>query len=208
MLWAALIVGIGSVGYLLVRQGPGVQPVASPNGSAPHHAGHSSQPGPTASHANTARATAASQHVLAPARASAIGFAGRPGDNSDMAKLAIDRSAAPAWRPDWYTTARFGNLYPGTGLLLDMGRSVTITAVRIALSQARGAGLQVRVGPAPTLSRLQPVAQVANVGGVVHLRPTEPAHGRFVLIWFTRLPRDQAGTFQERVSGIKVNGDS
>jgi hypothetical protein len=25
------------------------------------------------------------------------------------------------WHADWYTTARFGNLYPGTGLLVDMG---------------------------------------------------------------------------------------
>jgi len=200
--------GVGSIGYLLVSARSGVQPAATADTSGSPRTGPSSHPAPGSSGATTAPATAVSQLALSPARASAIGFAGRPGDNSDLARLAIDRNATTAWRTDWYTTARFGNLYPGTGLLLDMGRSVTITAVRIALSQARGAGLQVRVGPAPALSRLRPVAHAADAAGTVHLRPTEPARGRYVLIWFTRLPRDQAGTFQERVAGIRVDGRS
>jgi hypothetical protein len=207
VLGAALIAGIGSAGYLLVRQGSGVQPAAGAHNAAPHRAGHASHAAPTVTHATTAPA-AASPRVLAPASASAIGFAGRPGDNGDLAKLAIDRKPATAWRTDWYTTASFGNLYPGTGLLLDMGRPVTITAVRVTLSRARGAGLQVRVGSAPTLSSLRLIARTANASGVVHLRPAQPAHGRYVLIWFTRLPPDPAGTFEERVSGIRVNGRS
>jgi hypothetical protein len=206
MFGAALIAGIGSAGYLLVGQGSGVQPAAGAHNAAPHRASHASHAAPTVTHATTAPAAAASPRLLTPASASAIGFAGRPGDNSDLAKLAIDRKPSTAWRTDWYTTARFGNLYPGTGLLLDMGRRVTITAVRITLNRARGAGLQVRVGSAPTLSSLRLIARAANASGVVHLRPAQPALGRYVLIWFTRLPPDQAGTFEERVSGILLNG--
>jgi hypothetical protein len=208
VLGAALIAGIGSAGYVLVRQGSGVQRAAGVHDAAPHRSGHASHPAPTATHAATAPAAAAWPRVLAPASASAIGFAGRPGDNSDLAKLAIDRKPTTAWRTDWYTTARFGNLYPGTGLLLDMGRAVTITAVRITLSRAPGAGLQVRVGSAPRLTSLRPVAHAANASGVVHLRTARPAHGRYVLLWFTRLPPDRAGTFEERVSGIRVKGRS
>jgi hypothetical protein len=192
-------------GYLLVSQGSGVQPAARAHNAAPRRADHSSHAAPTATH--TTKASAASPRVLTPASASAIGFAGRPGDNSDLANLAID-APATAWRTDWYTTARFGNLYPGTGLLLDMGRPVTITAVRITLSRAPGASLQVRVGSAPVLSSLRAVADAANAGGRLHLRTAQPAHGRYVLIWLTRLPRDPAGTFEERVSGISLSGRS
>ncbi|MGE5287484.1 MAG: hypothetical protein ACM3ML_09830 [Micromonosporaceae bacterium] len=35
-----------------------------------------------------------------------------------------------------------------------------------------------------------------NAGGVVRLRLTTPAHGRYLLIWFTSLARDPAGIFR------------
>ena len=50
------------------------------------------------------------------------------GDDPGHVRLAIDGSSGTAWHTDWYTTAHFGNLYSGTGLLVDMGRPVTITA--------------------------------------------------------------------------------
>jgi hypothetical protein len=46
--------------------------------------------------------------------------------------------------------------------------------------------------PAPKMT----VASAASAGGRVRLRLATPAHGRYVLIWFTRLPPDPAGTFQ------------
>jgi eukaryotic-like serine/threonine-protein kinase len=87
-----------------------------------------------------------------------------------------------------------------------MGRAVTITTAEITLGRARGASLQLRVGSAPALASLRPVAYAANAAGVVHLRLTRPAHGRYVLIWFTSLPPDPAGTFQESVHGLQLKG--
>jgi hypothetical protein len=145
--------------------------------------------------------------TLTPASATAFGPNGAgQGDNSDLAYLAIDGNPATAWRTDWYTTAHFGDLYPGTGLLADMGRPTTIIAVRITLGPAHGAGFQLRVGTAPALADLRPVAQAANAGGVVYLRLTTPAHGRYVLIWFTSLPPDPAGGFQVSVYDLQVEG--
>jgi hypothetical protein len=146
-------------------------------------------------------------HTLTPVSATAFGPYGvGQGDNANLAPLAIDRIRATAWHSDWYTTARFGNLYPGTGLLVDMGRRVTITAARLTLGSAHGARLQLRVGTAPALPNLRPVAHAANAGGVVHIRLMVPAHGRYVLIWFTRLPPDPAGTFQVSVYGLRLEG--
>jgi hypothetical protein len=41
---------------------------------------------------------------------------------------------------------------------------------------------------------------------VLRLRFSRPAHGRYVLVWFTRLPADPAGTFQASVYNIKLTG--
>ena len=66
--------------------------------------------------------------TLIPVSATAVGPAGvGRGDNPQLASKAIDRSLTTAWHTDWYTSARFGNLYPGTGLVLDVGRRVAVT---------------------------------------------------------------------------------
>jgi Helix-turn-helix domain len=203
VLGVALVAGLGLTGYLLASPGHSTAPSAGAHRATPHHADHASHaaPAPTA----TAPAAAAPR-TLTPASAAAFGFTGGPGDHSDLAHLAIDRNPATAWHTDWYTTAQFGNLYPGTGLLMDMGRPVTITAVRITLGRAQGAGLQLRVGSAPALASLRPVAHSTNAGGVVHLRFTQPAHGRYVLIWFTRLPPEPVGTFRASVYSLQIEG--
>jgi len=206
--WAALIMGVGSIGYLLVSARSGVQPAATADTSGSPRTGPSSPPAPASSRATTAPAVATSQRALSPARASAIGFAGRPGDNSDMARLAIDRNATTAWRTDWYTTARFGNLQTGTGLLLDMGRPVTITTAQVTLGRTPGADIELRAGNVPALADLRTVARATNAGGVVRLRPAGPVRGRYLLIWFTVLPPDPAGTFQASVSSIQLAGRS
>ena len=164
----------------------------------------------TARKASAAPSTAppaAAAQTLAPVSATAFGMGGAgQSDNPQDAQQAIDGSATTAWSTDWYTTAQFGNLYPGTGLLLDMGRPVTVTAARIVLGPSPGADLQIRVGSTPALAGLPPVAHAANVGGVVSLQLTTPARGRYVLIWFTGLPPDPAGTFQASVYDVHVQG--
>jgi Helix-turn-helix domain len=176
-----------------------------------HQASHS--PAPKASTAATpapkVSAVAAPARVLKPASVAAFGSSGAGGgDNSNLAPLAIDGNPATAWHTDWYATASFGDLYPGTGLLVDMGRPVTVEAVKITLGSAHGARLQVRVGASPALPDLRPVARAAGVGGVVRLHVTTPARGRYVLIWFTSLPPDTAGTFQASVYDVRLTGRS
>jgi len=178
--------------------------------SVTHHRGHGTQAASAPAPApKTATPTAVAARALTPATAAAFGPAGAgQGDNPALAPLAIDANPATAWHTAWYTSAHFGNLYPGTGLLVDMGRPVTITAARITLGLAHGASLQLRVGATPALAGLPPVAHAANAGGVVHLRLTTSARGRYVLIWFTSLPPDPAGTFQASVHNLRLDGRS
>jgi hypothetical protein len=175
---------------------------------ATHPPGHHrpAPPAPASAPGTPAPGTVAAR-TLTPVSATAFGpYGGGQGDNGDLAHLAIDAHPATAWHTDWYATARFGNLYPGTGLLVDMGRPVTITAAQITLGAGHGARFQLRVGAAPALADLPPVAHAANAGGVVRLQLVPPAHGRYVLIWFTSLPPDPAGTFQASVHSLRLEG--
>jgi hypothetical protein len=164
----------------------------------------------TASHgaATAPGQPAAAARTLTPASAVAFDpYGDGQGDNSALAHLAIDASPVTGWHTDWYTTASLGNLEPGTGLLVDMGRTVQLTGAQITLGSIPGADFQLRVGAtAATLADLRPVASATGAGGRVHLRLARPAHGRYVLIWFTRLPPDASGTFQASVDHMRLEG--
>jgi hypothetical protein len=128
------------------------------------------------------------------------------GDNPQSAAFAITPHSSLPWRSQWYATADFGLLKHGTGLLLDMGRRVTISSVRIYLDPYRGANLQLRVGNTATVEGLKTAARASDVGGTVSLRLREPARARYLLIWFTLLPPNGAGQFQASVYRVVVNG--
>jgi hypothetical protein len=200
-----LVVALGFVAYHFLPAS-GHAPPAAGNPMVTHrHAGRSStNPAPKTSQVPARSTPTLPARALTPVSAAAAGPRG--GDNPQRAHRAVDGSHATAWRTDWYTNPRFGNLYPGTGLLLDMGHPVTITGVQIRLGSAPGARFQIRVGGARDPAERPPAARAAGARGVVRLRLSRPAHGRYVLLWFTRLPADPAGTFQASVYDIKLEG--
>lgn len=55
---------------------------------------------------------------------------------------------------------------------------------------------------------LRPVASAANAGGNLRLRLAKPVRGRYVLIWFTRLPPDPAGAYEAKVYNVRLRGSS
>ena len=87
-----------------------------------------------------------------------------------------------------------------------MGRTVAITSAQINLGHATGASLQLRVGGQPALARMPAVAHASGAGGMVRLHLSRPAHGRYVLVWFTRLPTNPSGAFQARVHSVSLQG--
>ena len=176
----------------------GGQPTAAPS-VTPSVQGSTAQANSTV----TPSASPVAEQVLTPASVAAFGPGG--GDGAPQAALAVSGNPATPWRTDWYTTPFFGSLYTGTGLLLDMGRTVTITSVRLSLGTP-GADLQLRAGSSPVLADLPRVASSSGAGGTVTLRPSTPAHARYLLIWFTKLPRDASGTYQASVYRITVTG--
>jgi len=164
-------------------------------------------PATTPSVSTTPSAHPVAIRALAPASVAAFGPAGlADGDNPQLAALAVGRNAATPWYSQWYATPGFADLKAGTGLLLDMGRTVTVSSVRLSLVSHSGADLALRAGSKPVLSRLPQVASAPNAGSTVHFQLGAPAHVRYVLIWFTKLPPDTAGTYQASVYKIIVQG--
>ena len=159
--------------------------------------------------ANPAQRSSVSAHALRslrPLSAQAFDPYG-PGDNDQLAPLAIDHSLTTAWQTDWYASPAFGNLQPGSGLMLDLGRTVTITGAQVLLGAPRGADFQLRAGmSAGSLADLPVLARESGAGGWVRIRLSAPVHARYVVIWFTRLPADSSGTFQVSVFDVGLEG--
>lgn len=176
--------------------------------------GHSSAASPPAAPARGDRSKASPSMQAAPVSrslgvtsAAAFGPDGlSDGDNPGIATRIVDVSTDQPWYSLWYATPQFGNLQSGTGILLDMGQTVTVSSVRLVLGAALGADVRVRVGDNPYPADLLTAASAYGVGGTVRLTATTPATGRYVLIWFTRLPPAAQGHYQVSVYSVEVDG--
>lgn len=215
VLAVAVLALLGFASYKFISGAGRAQRTASVTSQHPVRGG---QPTPAArapsAQASTARSSPTTSpsgspepvKVLTPASVAAFGPSGTAdGDNPQQASLAVAGNPATPWTSDWYATPEFGNLQAGTGLLLDMGRTVTVTSVRLSLGNS-GADLQVRAGGTPTLADLPQVASSPGGGSTVQLALSTPAHARYLLIWFTKLPPDASGTYQASIYRITVQG--
>jgi hypothetical protein len=128
------------------------------------------------------------------------------GDHPNLAPGVINGGDGQAWESKWYATPEFGNLQSGTGLLFDMGKTVTVSSVRLVLGAPVGADIQVQVENTVLPAELPVAASASDVGGTVQLRLTTPASGRYVLVWFTRLPPSSNGRDQVDVYSATVYG--
>jgi hypothetical protein len=124
----------------------------------------------------------------------------KPGDSEDGAKApaAIDGNPATAWSTQWYGSANLGGLKPGTGLLLDMGKPVSLSQVEVLFGPG-GTNADIYLGNTATVSQdsfgtYTKVATGTHVSGDYKYSVTSKATGRYVLIWLTSLPPATPGS--------------
>jgi hypothetical protein len=156
--------------------------------------------------------------VLKPVGAQGFDALSTPGqdpsnENTGQAKYAIDGKPATAWDTQWYASARFGNLKSGTGLLIDMGKAVRLSSVTVTFGAAPGANVRIEVGnsnarAASTLASFTTVARGSNLGGTHTFTAHGAATGRYVLIWFTKLPSNSSHQYEAEVFNVIVRGSS
>jgi cytoskeletal protein RodZ len=170
-----------------------VQPAKKPKPSASGHA----TPSPSAS--------ATAVQTLKPVSATAYGPWGVTGDNPQDASLAIDGSSSTYWQSDWYSTADFGGLKTGTGLLIDFGRPVTIVSADLDLGDP-GTYVELRGGDTSSPTALKTIGGTKDAGDSTTIRPQETPV-RYLLVWFTKLPPTSSG-FQASLNNISFQGHS
>jgi hypothetical protein len=154
--------------------------------------------------------------TLAPAGARGydpLDTSGDPRDENDnVAGYAIDQDPATSWRSQYYLgNPVFGGLKAGSGLIVDMGRKVRLSSVTVMFGAAPGAGVSIRVGNDDTLAAsavpsFTTVATADGIGGRHTFTATRSVRARYVLIWFTRLPRVSPGTYQAQIFSIVFHG--
>jgi hypothetical protein len=152
----------------------------------------------------SASASAQPMVVVKPEKATGFDPLADRDEKNEMAPLAIDGKPSTLWKTENYNSADLGNLKAGVGLLLDMGKSMPIGDVVATLADTSGASVELKVGDSPELGSLKTVAKEKNGSGKITLKPDQAASGKYVLIWFTRLPAD-AGKFHGTIYEVVVH---
>ena len=175
--------------------------------------------GPSKSGSSSASPSVAANTVLTPVSAGgfdALGGANDPGNEDNAgAPMAIDGNPSTSWHTQYYDgNPVFGGLKQGTGLVLDMGKPVSLRSVTIDFGPEAGASVAIMVGNNNSVSpqglaSFTKVAKRKHLGGGTQVFPTSSAtRGRYVLIWFTRLPPQpgSATVFEAFISNVVVRG--
>jgi serine/threonine protein kinase len=160
----------------------------------------------------------ASATLLAPVAAQGFDALRTPAEdpsdeNSSLAVNLINHSPEGWETHEYYGSSHFGNLKSGSGLILDMGRPVTITSVTITFGTAPGADVQLKIGNsnARSAANEQSMATVASMNNAVGQQMftiTKPVTGRYLVVWFTNLPQvpHVPGKYRAEIFTIMIRG--
>jgi serine/threonine protein kinase len=137
-------------------------------------------------------------------------------ENDDDIGLAVDGKPSTGWTTNWYTSANFGNLKPGLGLVIDLGAARRVTDVTIDFGAS---GTSYEIWAATGTSDPPDVAPLASGGPWEQaLDKTDADESRssvsldqqittrYVLIWLTSLPPDDQGTYTGVVNEVTIEG--
>ncbi|QBI56731.1 protein kinase family protein [Streptomonospora litoralis] len=129
-------------------------------------------------------------------------------EHNEIAGQAIDGQGTTGWHTEGYDTADLGGLKSGVGLIVDLGQPAEVHDVSLNLGQGPH-DLQILVGDAADPAALgageSPAAQKSGVQGEVDIGLAEPATGRYVVVWFTSLPRDDV-RYRGTVNEVELRG--
>lgn len=125
-------------------------------------------------------------------------------ENPDLAKFAIDGKPKTSWVTTNYYSNTFGKK-SGVGLLIDLGESTKVAHVEVTFNApAHGASVFLSDSATPDLATAQVLGIVSNSNKVEAFTPEKPITGQYVLIWLTKLPRNEIGNYVGGIAEVKV----
>jgi eukaryotic-like serine/threonine-protein kinase len=129
----------------------------------------------------------------------------------------VDDDLSDGWASDTYTTADFGSIKPGMGILINLGQPRHVATVRVELGAA-GATAEIRAGnedpgndtagDEQIYQTYEPVGEPQQQGGTTMVFSSfDPqATYQYLMVWFTELPPDGDG-FRVEVQQVVVEGN-
>jgi hypothetical protein len=181
-----------------------------------HRGQHAGAALPTHGPSSSAAPSAAAAVVLKPVGANSFDVYGNDGGNEDGAdaQYVIAGIHGKYWHTSYYLNyPAFGNLKPGTGLILDMGRQVRLSQVVVQFGSTCCAHVQIEIGNNNTpdqaaLRTFTPVQSTTSAAGTTTFNVTSKTPGRYVLIWITYLPplAGFPGEYEAQVYNVVVHG--
>jgi eukaryotic-like serine/threonine-protein kinase len=139
------------------------------------------------------------------------------GNRAELAgvEAVVDDDLNTGWASDTYTTADFGSLKPGMGILINLGQPRHVSTVEVALANA-GATAEILVGqedPGNSTAgddeiyqTYEPVGDPQEGGpNMVFSAFDAQATYQYLMVWFTELPATGDG-FRVEVQQVVVQG--
>ena len=134
-------------------------------------------------------------------------------ENSSLAPNLLNGNSA-GWQTQHYLgSPKFGNLKSGSGLILDMGRSVQVSSVQITFGAEPGAEVALKVGNSDVRSAANEESMTTVAGPVSVVGPhtftvAKPVAGRYLVVWFTNLPpfAHHPGKYMAQIFRIIIRG--
>lgn len=125
-------------------------------------------------------------------------------ENPKLAKFAIDGDLETAWETIPYFTNSWSQK-SGVGLLVDLGKRTNIRQVEVTFSSPAHSGtVFISDDPEPDTAKATVLATVSNADQVHNFSSSQKVTGRYVLIWLTKLPRNQFGSLVGGIAEVKI----
>jgi len=137
---------------------------------------------------------------------SATGFdpQGDGQESNSQAARVYDGDPSTAWSSELYTSADFGNLKKGVGLIVDLGQPTKVHEVTIDLGNGP-VDVTVYAASEPKLDSATVIGTATNASGQIKIKPVSPLkEAQYVIVWFTKLAQD-GGQYHASISEIALN---
>ncbi|RZT14734.1 hypothetical protein EV649_5510 [Kribbella sp. VKM Ac-2569] len=135
---------------------------------------------------------------------------GNGNEHPDDVANTYDGKATTTWTTMSYSRPNLGGEKPGVGIYYDLGSPTNVSKVQVAL-KGDGTSVQLMVpktagGAAPTqVDGWKPVATQENQPeGTVTLTPSAPTETQYVLVWLTKLPKEDGGKYRGTISEVTI----
>jgi hypothetical protein len=136
---------------------------------------------------------------------------GSGGEHPEEVAASYDGKPSTGWTTQSYSRANLGGQKPGVGIIYDLGSSMSVSKVLVAL-KGEGTSLQILIPKSdptqspPTVSGWKPIATEENQPeGTSTLTPSQPAQTQYVLVWLTELPKEKTGgKFRGEISEVTI----